>query len=36
VIIFCEASILAKLRQGIQPLLDYYGGVAYVSEAEPL
>ena len=36
VIIFCEASILAKLREGIQPLLDYYGGVAYVSEAEPL
>jgi nitrogen regulatory protein PII len=36
VIIFCEASILAKLREGIQPLLDYYGGVAYVAEAEPL
>ena len=36
VIIFCEATILASLREGIQPLLDYYGGVAYVSEAEPL
>ena len=36
VIIFCEASILGKLREGIQPLLDYYGGVAYVSEADPL
>jgi len=36
VIVFCEAEILPKLREGIQPLLDYYGGVAYVSEAEPL
>ncbi len=36
VIIFCEAAILATLRQGLQPLLDYYGGVAFVSETAPL
>ena len=36
VIVFCEAALLPKLREGIQPLLSYYGGVAYVSEAEPL
>lgn len=36
VILFCEAPLLVKLREGIQPLLDYYGGVAFVSEATPL
>lgn len=36
VILFCEPALLAKLREGIQPLLDYYGGVAFVSEATPL
>jgi len=36
VIVFCEPPLLPKLREGIQPLLDYYGGVAYVSEASPL
>lgn len=36
VIVFCQATLLPKLRAGIQPLLSYYGGVAYVSEAEAL
>ena len=36
VIVFCEAALLPKLREGIQPLLGYYGGVAYVSDAELL
>ena len=36
VILFCEPEILPKLREGIQPLLDYYGGVAFVAEANPL
>jgi hypothetical protein len=36
VIVFCGPELLPGLRQGIQPLLDYYGGVAYVSEASPL
>jgi len=36
VIVFCEAAILPKLREAIQPLLNYYGGVAYVADAELL
>ena len=36
VIVFCPEEVLPKLRQGIQPLLDYYGGVAFVAEAEAL
>ena len=36
VIVFCQPEILDQVRQGIQPLLGYYGGVAYVSDAEPL
>jgi hypothetical protein len=36
VIVFCGADLLPGLRAGLQPLLDYYGGVAYVSEAERL
>ena len=36
VIVFCKAEILPAIRAGVQPLLDYYGGVAFVSDAEPL
>ncbi len=36
VIVFCEEKILAKIKAGISPILSYYGGVAYVSEATPL
>ncbi len=36
VIVFCEQSVLIKLKEKIQPLLNYYGGVAYVSESTPL
>ncbi len=36
VIIFCEKDLLPNIKEQIQPLLDYYGGVAYVSEAETL
>ncbi len=36
VIIFCEESLLEKIKVKIEPLLNYYGGVAYVSEANPL
>ena len=36
VIVFCEAALLSNLREAIQPLLDYYGGVAYVADAELL
>ena len=36
VIVYCEPEVLEKLRDKVAPLLRYYGGVAYVSEAEPL
>jgi nitrogen regulatory protein PII len=36
VIVYCEPEVLEKLREKVAPLLRYYGGVAYVSEAEPL
>jgi len=36
VIVFCEKEVLDKLRDMINPLLGYYGGVAYVSEASSL
>lgn len=36
VIIFCEQSLLEKIKVHIQPILSYYGGVAYTSEANPL
>lgn len=35
-IVFCKPDILPAIRAGVQPLLDYYGGVAFVSDAEPL
>ena len=36
VIIFCEQEVLVRIKNNVQPLLNYYGGVAYVSEASPL
>ena len=36
VIVFCEPEVLEPLRQAVKPLLTYYGGVGYVSEATPL
>ncbi len=33
VIIFCEEQILSNIKKGLDPILNYYGGVAYVSEA---
>ncbi len=36
VIVFCEPEVLEGLREGLKPLLSYFGGMAYVSEAEPL
>ncbi len=36
VIVFCEEIMLEKIKNKIEPLLNYYGGVAYVSEATPL
>ncbi|MFM9041157.1 MAG: P-II family nitrogen regulator [Vulcanococcus sp.] len=36
VIVFCEPALLDGLRSALQPLLSYFGGMAYVSEAQPL
>ena len=36
VIVFCEEGLLSIIKENIQPLLNYYGGVAYVSEAQEL
>ena len=36
VIIFCEEDVVERVRENIQPLLNYYGGVAYASDATPL
>ncbi len=36
VIVFCEQELLQRIKDNIQPLLNYYGGVAYVSDASPL
>ncbi len=36
VIIFCEQSVINRISEQIKPLLSYYGGVAYISEASPL
>ena len=36
VIVFCPPDLLDPLRVSLRPLLSYYGGVGFVSEAEPL
>mgnify|MGYP002882680576 CR=1 FL=1 len=36
VIVFCEKELLETIKKNISPILNYYGGVAYVSDATPL
>lgn len=36
VIVFCNEEILDRIRGHIKPILNFYGGVAYVAEANPL
>ena len=36
VIVFCQEEILERIKEHIHPILSYYGGVAYVSEASSL
>ena len=36
VIVFCDENILDKIREKINPILNYYGGVAYLSDATTL
>ncbi len=33
VIVFCELEVINKIKENIGSILNYYGGVAYVSEA---
>lgn len=36
VIVFCEAAMVEAIRSAVRPLLDLYGGVGFVSDAEAL
>tara|TARA_Y100001968_G_C19035926_1_gene562092 strand:- start:274 stop:555 length:282 start_codon:yes stop_codon:yes gene_type:complete len=36
VIIFCEESKINEIRESIKSILNYYGGVAYLSDATAL
>jgi hypothetical protein len=36
VFVFCSSDDLAGIRTALKPLLGYFGGVGFVSEAEAL
>ena len=36
VIVFCEMEVIDQLRPKLTPILNYYGGVAYISDANTL
>ena len=36
VIVFCDESIIERINEKTKSILNYYGGVAYVSEAVKL
>ncbi len=36
VIVFCEESTIQRIKENVMSILNYYGGVAYISEATPL
>ena len=36
VIVFCHEEVLERIKNNVQPILSYYGGVAYISEANLL
>ena len=36
VIVFWQEEVLERIKNNVQPILSYYGGVAYVSEANSL
>ena len=33
VIVFCDQEVLDRIKNNVQSILSYYGGVAYISEA---
>ncbi len=36
VIVFCEENTLEKLALKVKPILNYYGGIGYISDAKTL
>ena len=36
VIVFCDQEVITKIKECLGSILNYYGGVGYVSEATPL
>lgn len=36
VIVFCEQEVIERIRKNLDPLMSFYGGVAYISEATRL
>jgi nitrogen regulatory protein PII len=36
IVAFCEGDMVNRLREAVKPLLELYGGVGFVSDAEPL
>ncbi len=36
VIIFCDQDVIERIKRTTLPLLNFYGGVAFVSDATPL
>ena len=36
VIVFCQEEVLERIKNNVNPILSYYGGVAYTSEANQL
>ena len=36
VIVFCDPELLPAVRAALRPLFEVYGGVGFISEAEPL
>jgi len=35
-IVFCDDTTLKKLKDKIKPILTYYGGIGYISDATPI
>ena len=36
VIVFCQEDTLERIKKHVKPILNYYGGVAYTADANPL
>jgi hypothetical protein len=36
VIVFCDEATIEQLKPAVNSILSYYGGVAFVADAQPL